>query len=109
MATLSAFAKSIRKKADAVETSGSRLAVIGARAAVETLVNITPVDTSEHLSNWQVMLNNAPADGLPPYVPGSRGSTRGASAAQALAEAEAELSFKSPGSPSSSPTLGQLS
>jgi len=89
----------MNKRADAVETSASRLAVIGTRAAVETLVHITPVDTSEHLSNWQVILGNPAADGLPPYVPGEKGSTRSASAQQAIAEAEAELRFKKPGQP----------
>lgn len=97
MVGLGAFAKEMRRKAEAVETAASRLSVIGTRAAVETLVYITPVDTSEHLSNWQVMLGNAPADSLPPYVPGSRGSTRGASAQQAIAEANAELAYKRPG------------
>lgn len=87
----------MRAKADAVETSGHRLAVIGGRAAVETLVYITPVDTSEHLSNWQVMIGNPAADNLPPYYPGSLGSTRGASAQQTIQEANAELAFKKPG------------
>lgn len=87
----------MRKRADAVETSGSRLAVIGARAAVETLVYITPVDTSEHLSNWQVFLDSRPEDALPPYVPGHHGSTQYASAQEAIAAANAELAHKTPG------------
>lgn len=89
----------MRAKAEAVETAGSRLAIIGTKAAVETLVHITPVDTSEHLSNWQVNLGNPAADALPPYFPGSRGSTRGASAQEAIAEALAELAYKKPGQP----------
>lgn len=89
----------MRAKAEAVETSASRLAVIGTKAAVETLVYITPVDTSEHLSNWQVNLGNPAADALPPYFVGDRGSTRGASAQEAIAEAAAELAFKKPGQP----------
>lgn len=95
--SLEAFAERLEKKADRVETAGSRLAVIGAMAAVETLVEITPVDTSEHLSNWQVFLNNRAPDAIPPYVPGIRGSTRGASSRVAIAEAQAELAFKKPG------------
>lgn len=94
---LRAFAKAMNKKADKVETAGSRLAVIGTMAAVETGVAITPVDTSEHLSNWQVNLNNPAADALPPYVPGQRGSTRGVSSRQAILAAKAELSYKKPG------------
>lgn len=96
MAGLGEFAKRMRKRADAVETSGHRLAVIGGRAAVETLVYITPVDTSEHLSNWQVMLGNPAADALPPYFAGQMGSTRGASAQQTIQEANTELSHKKP-------------
>lgn len=87
----------MRKRAEAVETAGSRLAVIGTRAAVETLVYITPVDTSEHLSNWQVFLDNPAPDALPPYYPGERGSTRSASAQEAIEQANLELANKTPG------------
>lgn len=61
------------------------------------LVYVTPVDTSEALSNWQVNLGNPAADNLPPYYVGTRGSTQGASAQQAIEEADAELAFKKPG------------
>jgi hypothetical protein len=94
---LGALATRMRERADAVETSASRLAVIGAKAAVETLVYITPVDTSEHLSNWQVRLNQAAGTPLPPFYMGKQGSTRGASAQQAIAEANGELAGKTPG------------
>lgn len=87
----------MRAKADAVETSASRLAVIGSKAAVELLVYVTPVDTSEHLSNWQVFLNNPAPDALPPYFIGTMGSTRAASAREAINEALTELGFKKPG------------
>lgn len=86
----------MRQKADAVETAASRLSVIGTKAAVETLVYITPVDTSEALSNWQVFLGNPAPDNLPPYFLGAKGSTRGASAREAISEAAAELAFKKP-------------
>lgn len=87
----------MRTKADAVETSASRLSVIGTKAAVELLVYITPVDTSEHLSNWQVFIGNPAPDALPPYFLGSMGSTRGASAREAIDQAMQELGFKKPG------------
>lgn len=109
---MEAFAKAIRTKANAVETSGSRLAVIGTRAAVDTLVYITPVDTSEALSNWQVNLNNPAADNLPPYYVGTRGSTQAASAREAIDQAEAELAFKKPEQPifisNLAPHIGKL-
>ena len=94
---LKGFASSMRKRADAVETSASRLAVIGTKAAVQTLVYITPVDTSEHLSNWQVFLDSPAPDALPPYYPGEWGSTRHASAQEAIDQANRELAFKQPG------------
>lgn len=87
----------MRAKADAVETSASRLSVIGTKAAVETLVYITPVDTSEHLSNWQVFLGNPAPDPLPPHFVGSKGSTRGASAREAIDQAAQETRYKKPG------------
>ena len=97
MGDLKSFAKRMKRRADVVETSASELAKAGTIAAVEHAVYITPVDTSEHLSNWQVNLNNPAADALPPYVPGSRGSTRAASAQEAIQAAAEELRFKKPG------------
>lgn len=94
---LNTLAKSMRAKADAVETSASRLAVIGTKAAVELLVYVTPVDTSEHLSNWQVFLGNPAPDAIPPYFLGTKGSTRSASAQEAVEQAVRELGYKKPG------------
>lgn len=91
------FAKALHKKADQVETAGSRLAVIGTLAAVETLVAITPVDTSEHLSNWQIALGSPALSGLPPYSLGSRGSTQAASSRATVAAARTALAYKKPG------------
>lgn len=95
--SLKDLAKRMNKLADEVETSASRLAIAGTKAAVEQLVYITPVDTSQALSNWQVFLNNPAPDDIPPYYLGSRGSTRGASAAEAIAQVNAELAYKKPG------------
>lgn len=89
----------MNKRADKVETAGSRLAVIGAQAMVETLVEITPVDTSEHLSNWQVSLGSPIISPVTPYFPGSLGSTRSASSRAAIAEARAVLAHKQPKEP----------
>lgn len=95
--TLKHLAKSMRDRADAIETAGSRLAIIGTAAAVELLVYVTPVDTSEHLSNWQVFIGNPAPDALPPYFMGTKGSTQAASAREAIEQAMAELKFKKPG------------
>lgn len=95
--TLKDLAKSMRARADAVETSASRLAVIGAKAAVEALVYVTPVDTSEHLSNWQVFIGSPGSDPLPPYFIGRQGSTQSASAREAIEQALIQLGRKQPG------------
>lgn len=94
---LNHLAARMERLAGLVETSASRLAVAGVRAAVRELVYVTPVDTSEALSNWQVSLNAPPAVNIPPYYPGIKGSTRRSSAEQAINEAEAALTVKEPG------------
>lgn len=96
---LRTLAKRMRKRADALPTLASDLAVAGTLAMLEEMVEVTPVDTTEALSNWQVNLNNPAADALPPHAPGHRGSTRGASADKTLAEGRAELQYKKPGQP----------
>lgn len=55
------------------------------------LIIVTPVDTSEALSNWQVA-NNGPASfPLPAIYPGQRGDTESASTAEAIAHARRVL------------------
>lgn len=97
MANLRDLATSMRKRAAVVETMGNTLSQAGTQAMLETLVEVTPVDTSAALSNWQVNLNNPPADELPPYFAGSHGSTRASSGQEALTEGTAEIERKKPG------------
>lgn len=89
----------MRKRADGMDDLGSNLAKAGTLAMLEEMVEVTPVDTTEALSNWQVNLNNPPADELPPHSPGHKGSTRGVSADKTLADGRAELQYKKPGQP----------
>lgn len=89
----------MRKRAERVETIGSELAVVGTVAMLEEMVAVTPVDESTALSNWQVNLGNPAADAIPAHVLGRKGSTRGSSGAQALADGRAELQYKKPGQP----------
>lgn len=56
---------------------------------VRALVYDTPVDTSKALSNWRVGDANSAA--IPALYAGQQGSTQGASAALALANAEAAI------------------
>lgn len=95
--SLSTFAKKMRKRAQAVETLGSDLVVIGTAAMLKEMVEITPVDTSEAISNWQVTLGAPTSGPRPPYHMGRRGSTRGPSASKALGEGLEELQYKQPG------------
>lgn len=89
--SLSDFARRMEKRADKVEVLGNELAKAGTIAAIETLIDITPVDTSEHLSNWQISLGAPASSKLPPYVPGRKGSTRGVSSNDAKSAAAREL------------------
>lgn len=93
------LAKSMRKRAEGLETLASDIAVAGTIAMLEEMVEVTPVDESTALSNWQVNLGNPAADELPAAVLGKFGSTRGASADKTLAEGRAELQYKKPGQP----------
>lgn len=87
----------MRKRAKVIETLGNTVAVEGTEAMLKELVSVTPVDTSEALSNWQIGIGSRPPAAIPPYFAGRRGSTRGASSAKAIAEGVSELSFKEPG------------
>lgn len=56
-----------------------------AKAFFETVVNRTPVDTGQAISNWKVGLNYEPRGVTPARVPGSQGSTAGANRRATLA------------------------
>lgn len=77
--------------------TASAKAVDVTMAIVGDLVRVTPVDTSQALSNWQVSINAPVAAAIPPYVPGEAGSSRAASGAEAVQVARATLSRKQPG------------
>lgn len=93
------LAKSMRARAKGLDTLASDIAVAGVDAMLVEMVEVTPVDESTALSNWQVNLGNRAADELPAHVVGSKGSTRGVSATQTLADGRAELQYKKPGQP----------
>lgn len=60
---------------------------------LEYLVDVTPVDTSQALSNWRVAVAGTGYGALPipAYVPGEGGSTKEASAQAAIAAGRAAL------------------
>lgn len=95
--TLSQFAKSMRRRAALVETSGNYLAQAGARGFLKTTAELTPVDTSAAVSNWIVGNGAAVVTFIPPHVLGTKGSTRKQSTRQTIAEGNKQIELKRPG------------
>jgi hypothetical protein len=89
----------MRNRAKRVETIGNDLKILTSEAMLKELVNVTPVDTSAALSNWQVGVGSPPIVVTPAYVQGSRGSSKGASAARALDIGNALIATVKPGQP----------
>jgi len=99
MGTLAQFATNMRKRAAALNNGASQLAVKTASTILTDLVHVTPVDTSQALSNWQVELDAPVESKIGPYFPGKQGSTQGVSSDAALAAGLAVLATKKPGQP----------
>jgi hypothetical protein len=83
--------------ANSLDKFASEIAVKATIEIIRDLVNITPVDTSQAISNWQISLNNKTSEIIKPYVPGYRGSTKRASADEVIAKAISILKTKTPG------------
>ena len=97
-ARLSDLATKLRERSVEVDEYTSRLAIRATQEMLTHLVYNTPVDTSEALSNWQVTLDEkAPVRRLKPFFVGSAGSSREASAKEAIRQANIVLSGKKPG------------
>lgn len=97
MTGLLQLAKRLEKTAAGLDKQASDVAVKAATAILKDLVTVTPVDTSQALSNWQIGLGEAPSGKLPPYSPGLGGSTADKSAAAAIRAGIAILQKKKPG------------
>lgn len=93
------LAASFDAKAAAVEAQASKAAVEVALAIIDDLVYVTPVDTSQAISNWNVNLGSSVVGTHGPYYPGMFGSTHHQSAQEAIAQAKAALANKKPGVP----------
>lgn len=94
--TLKGLATKLRKNASGLPKAASDLNKRVSRAVVADLTNVTPVDTSQAISNWQLSIHEPVAGDRPAFVVGSQGSTKDASAAAARATAERQLRFKKP-------------
>ncbi len=82
---------------DRISNAANELAKQTVRVIDRDLVEHTPVDTTEAVSNWQPGLNGAPGFALPPIVEGKAGSTAPQSKREALAHVERALTSKDPG------------
>lgn len=97
MGSLNTLSKSMRRKAQRLPMLANELAQAGSRATLRELVQITPVDTSEAVSNWQIGLGVRPPMSLVPHFLGRRGSTRGPSSTKSIDEGEILINVKKPG------------
>lgn len=97
MTTLADLADRMNKLAASLDQKASDTAVKAATAILKDLTTVTPVDTSQALSNWQVGLGGPVTNKIPPYFPGLGGSTADKSAAAALRAGIAALQNKKPG------------
>jgi hypothetical protein len=99
MGNLASLQKRMYERAEKVGQVGNEAKKHAARSIVRYLVNITPVDTSQALSNWQARNDFPVSFTVSPYFLGQGGSTQGQSAQAAYDEANAIISKAKPGEP----------
>lgn len=99
MATLLDLARRVERVANNVERIGTAVGNEAAYQMLKYLVEHTPVDTSQLLSNWQLSIGRPEDDFVSPRVPGQDGSTAKASAAETLTLARRTLKLRQPGQP----------
>lgn len=97
MADLADLQKRMYAKADKVASVGNEAKKHVANAIVKYLVNITPVDTSQALSNWQARDGSPVLSAIGAYSPGFMGSTQSASAQAAMEAAAQVIALAKPG------------
>jgi hypothetical protein len=97
MGTLLDLANRMKSTRERLSAIGSDKAVLAANAIVRDLVTVTPVDTSQALSNWQVAIGSPVGNRIDAYFIGVHGSTQELSGASALAKARSILETKKPG------------
>lgn len=93
------LAERLEKRAETIGEVGHEKKVEAASAMLKMLVEVTPVDESTALSNWQVGVGRPVGSEIPPYVRGSKGSTAGASRSAAIAEGLERIKNSQPGQP----------
>ena len=96
---LQSLANSLEKKIEAIEKAASQSAKDAAMAVITDLAFVTPVDTSQALSNWVVTLDSPANHSIPAHSYGFGGSTKGVSAGETISLAVAVIAQKKPGQP----------
>lgn len=97
MKTLLDLATQMKAAKARVRALGNEGAIKVATAIVTDLISVTPVDSSQALSNWQLSLNVPVGSRIDAYFTGVHGSTQELSGASALAKARSILATKKPG------------
>lgn len=99
MANLDALKQRIQDVSARLHHEASRCAIETAWKIHQRLVEVTPVDTTNAVSNWDLTLYFPNLSEHDPYFPGFLGSTATLSRGATLREGLAELKAKKPGEP----------
>lgn len=93
------LANSLEKLADELDAKGIALSVKFSKELLKNLISLSPVDTSQLISNWVVTLNIKSPDSqlIPPYFLGKKGSTKSVSGDEAIAKGNSVLDEAKPG------------
>lgn len=97
MADLLALERLCNALPDRIDEAVNVLTRNTVQAIADDVIDHTPVDTTEHASNWQVAVNQRAYFALPAIVEGSRGSTAPQSRAAAKSHVKRGLADKLPG------------
>jgi hypothetical protein len=96
MATAKQFNSRMRRLA---KNTATNLTAKVNKIALQVLLNIlqsTPVDTGMAISNWILSLSDPSDEQIPPYSPGSKGSTRQRNIGAAYNTAQAGIQDRTP-------------
>lgn len=97
MATLEEAGKWLIEYGNQVPIRANETKRAATRVVARDLIEITPVDISTALSNWQVGIGGIPIGPIPAYVEGSFGSTEKISEAIAIEQADIYIFASEPG------------
>lgn len=95
--TLLDLAERLEKKQKSLAKAASNLAAFVALSLTEELADVTPVDTSKAISNWQIGLGSPVAAEREPHYFGKKGSTELISEDATVIAARIALKGKRPG------------